>query len=238
MTDLGPVTLHVDPKSIRLNVGAQEWTFANDHLIIVTKGKRRSKKRSIHIADSNLYVAQAWPTHDVGLWIERRPGVMQRVLGLPPLSGISENVMEAWRDLERLSTRMKDALAQYTQGRDASELGVGQNRVLVLQGASKLVVYARAVFRERARRVVEVRCDGTVVMPGRKKSEHVISMERGAEVMPSGDRINFCHADGEHAASLFLPWISAADRAELARRFQRALLVDSPLGEPLLSIDE
>lgn len=110
MTDLGLVTLHVDPKSIQLTVGAQVWTFANDHLVIVTKGKRRTKKRSIRISDAKLYVAHAWPTHDVGLWIERKPGVMQRILGLPPLSGMSEDVMEAWRDLERLSVRMREVL--------------------------------------------------------------------------------------------------------------------------------
>ena len=208
-TGIGPVKLSLSPKSTRLTIGSQIWTIADDHLVIASqgKGKRKPKKRSIGLGDAGLYVARAWPTNEVSLWLERKSGVVQRLLGLPPQSGM---------------TKLQNALVGYGRGARASELGNGQNRVLVLQFPEKLVVYARKVFREKPRWIVELRQDGSLALPGRPK-EKVICMDRGMEVIASGDRINFCHPDGEQVAGIFLPWIGDADRVELTRRF-RALI--------------
>jgi len=85
------------------------------------------------------------------------------------------------------------------------------------------------VFRERPRRKIELHNDGSLVFPPsfRKKSDRVVPMERGVKVIASGDRVCFCHPDGEQVAHAFLPWIGAAERKELTRRFQQMV------GEPL-----
>lgn len=228
-TAVGQVTLTLGPKSTKLEVGPRTWSIADDHLVVTTrpkKGKRKPKKRSIRLGDSRLFVAHAWPTNEVSLWVERKSGVVQRLLGLPPLPGMSESVMKAWKELEKLAGNLEQALADYGDGARASELGSGQNRVLVLRYPDKLVVYARKVFREKPSRIIELREDGSLALPGRTK-DRVIPMDRGMEVIASGDRISFCHPDGEHVAGVFLPWIGAADRVELTRRFQ-SLVATTP----------
>ncbi len=221
-TGIGPVKLVLEPRSTSLTVGQQVWTIADDHLVITSQGKRRSKRRSFRLGKACLYVARAWPTNEVSLWLERKPGVVQRMLGLPPRPGMSEDVVSSWRDLERLASKLQDALLTYGAGARAFELGSGQHRVFAVRHPNKLTVYARKVFRERPRRIIEVREDGSLAFPGRQR-DRVIPMERGVEVITSGDHISFCHADGEHVAGVFLPWIGDADRVELTRRF-RALL--------------
>jgi len=218
-TGVGPVTLALGPKSTRLTVGPQVWTIADNHLVVATQGKRKAKKRSIRLGEASLYVARAWPTNEVSLWIERKPGVVQRMLGLPPMPGMNENAVKAWRDLERLATKLQDALIEYGAGARAFELGNGQHRVFALRYPNKLIVYARKVFREKPRRIIELREDGSLALPGRQR-DRVIPMDKGMEVIASGDRISFCHPDGEHVAGVFLPWIGDADRVELTRRFQ------------------
>ena len=218
-TGVGPVTLVLGPKSTRLTVGPQVWTIADNHLVVATQGKRKAKKRSIRLGEASLYVARAWPTKEVSLWLERKPGVVQRMLGLPPMPGMNESAVKAWRDLERLATSLQDALIDYGAGARAFELGNGQHRVFALRYPHKLIVYARKVFREKPRRIIELREDGSLALPGRQR-DRVIPMDKGMEVIASGDRISFCHPDGEHVAGVFLPWIGDADRVELTRRFQ------------------
>ncbi len=221
-TGVGPVTLTLEPKSTRLSLSGQVWTVADDHLVVVTQGKRKPRRKSFRLGKAQLYVARAWPTNEVSLWLERKPGVVQRMLGLPPMPGMSEDIVASWRDLERLASKLQEALAAYGAGARAFELGSGQHRVFALRHPSKLTVYARKVFRERPRRIIELREDGSLAVPGRQRDK-VIPMNRGVEVIATGDRISFCHGDGEHVAGVFLPWIGDADRVELTKRFKALL---------------
>jgi len=222
-TDLGPVTLSLSPQSTQLVLGEQVWTVADNLLVVVTQGKRRAKKRSIPLGATRVYAARAWPTNEVSLWMERKTGVVQRILGLPPKVGMSEEVMQTWRDLEKLALLLQEALVDYGAGGQAVEFGKGQNRVLVLRFPTKMMVYARPVFREKARCILTLQTDGSLATPGRR-NDRVVSVNARDKVIASGDRINFCHADGENVAGVFLPWVDAADRAELARHFQDLLL--------------
>lgn len=231
-TERGTAVLHVAPKHTRLEIGAEVWTIANEHITQVVQGKRRAKKKSILLRDSRLFVARAWPTNEIGLWIERRAGVVQRLLGLPPCIGMTEEIMATWADLDRLSLGLQTALSSYADGARAVELGKGQHRVLALEYDERMVLYARPVFREKPRRVIEMQKDGTLVLPRRKKDDQVIPMKLGVKVIASGDRVYFCHPDGEHAAGVFLPWVGPTDRKELTRRFQELA------GEPLKRRDQ
>lgn len=226
------LVLHVAPKHTRLEIGAETWTIANDHITVVTQGKRRAKKKSILLRGSRLFVARAWPTNEIGLWIERRPGVVQRLLGLPPRIGMTEEVMSAWGDLEKLAASLQSALSAYGDGARAFEIGNGQHRVFGVEYAERMVLYARPVFREWPRRVIELRRDGAVVVPSRRKEDRILPMKLGVKVIASGDRVYFCHPDGEQVAGVFLPWIGPTERKELTCRFQ------SLVGEPIRSRQE
>ena len=236
-TQIGVVRLVVAPQHTRLEVGSQIWTVANDHLTIITPTKRRPKKKSLLLRGARLYVARGWPTNETGLWLEQRTGVVRRLLGLPPLAGISQETMSTWHDLERLTSRLAEALAPYSANTSSFELGSGQHRVFVLKDSDGLSVFARPVFREKPRRVISVELDGTLLVPRRHRSDREISMEEGVEVIASGDRILFCHPDGEQVHGIFLPWIGAADRKELTRRLQ-ALVGSRSEGERVIGKDE
>lgn len=219
-TERGKVILHVAPKYTRIEIGDEHWTVADDHLSLVRQRKRRVKKKSILLKGARLVVAKAWPTHDAGLWIEYRPGVMQRLFGLPPRIGMTEQVMADWKQLEVLTSALAKALTSYSEGASACEIGNGQHRVLALEYEERIVLFARPLFRERPRRLIELRKDGSLVFPVRKKEDRIQPMPNGVRVIASGDRICFCHQDGQQEAGLFLPWIGHAGRKELTRRFQ------------------
>ena len=235
LSERGQVTLHVAPKHTRLEIGAEVWTVANDHISVVTMGKRRPKKRSVLLRGARLFVARAWPTNETGLWLERKPGVVQRLLGLPPRIGMTEEVMSAWLDLDKLTAALRTALGPYGGGARALEIGNGQHRAFLLEHDDHMVLYARPVFREKPRRVIELREDSSIVLPGRRRADRVVTMDKGVKVIASGDRIYFCQPDGEHKASVFLPWIGLSERQELMRRFQA--LAGEPQEEGAASTD-
>tara|TARA_R110002073_G_scaffold123819_14_gene268085 strand:- start:56106 stop:56741 length:636 start_codon:yes stop_codon:yes gene_type:complete len=204
---------------MRLTVGPQVWTVADNHLVVATQGKRKTKTRSIRLGEARLYVARAWPTNEVSLWLEQKDGVVQRLLGLPPMPGINEDVFKAWRDLERLAIVLQEALTDYGASVRACELGSGRHRVFTLHYPNKLVFFSRRVFRENPRRILELREDGSLALAGRRR-DRIIPMRAGIEVIASGDSVSFCKPDGEQVAGIFLPWIGDADRVELSRWFQ------------------
>jgi hypothetical protein len=92
-----------------------------------------------------------------------------------------------------------------------------------------MIVFARPLFRERPRRVLEVGRDGSLVVPGRR-GDRSARFESRAQVIVSGDRIRFTGGDGRDLVSLWLPWIALEDRHELVRRFGE--LVDPAPPEP------
>ncbi len=216
----GLVTLHVAPKHTRLAIGAEVWTVANDHISVSIMGKRKAKTKSVLLRGARLFVAKAWPTNDTGLWIESRTDVVQRLFGLPPRIGMTKEVMDAWGELDRLTEALRRALQPYGGGATALEIGNGQHRAFVLEYSDRMVLYARPIFREKPRRVLELWADGSIVLPRRRKKDRIIAMEDGVKVIASGDRIYFCQPDGEQMAGVFLPWVGLSERKELMRRFQ------------------
>jgi hypothetical protein len=225
-TEDGPVLLRVEPQHSILELGGQTWTVGNDHLTVVQAPKKeggRPKKKSLRLRKARLFVARAWPTPDVGLWVERRPRVVERLVGLRPIAGMSEETVKAWRKLDRLAAELSRALSGHAEGvQSAVELGKGQHRVVAVRMEESIQLYARPVFREKPRRIIEVHSDGTLEVP-RRGGIRRIDMSKGVEIIASGDRLQFCRPDGEDVAGLFLPWIGRADREELVRRFQLLL---------------
>ena len=93
-----------------------------------------------------------------------------------------------------------------------------RDKALVVYYEDRLVCYARRLFRDRARRVVEVHADGTVVIHGRS-SEHRFRIAERYNVTVTGDFIRFIDRAGNDLGRIHLPWLFPEDRKELARRF-------------------
>jgi hypothetical protein len=200
----------------------------------VRRGRRGGdRKRELPLGRSRLWVARAHPTRDLALWYEAEPGVVERLGGVRPVDLSDADPLASWRQLDRLSSELLRDLAPWSGGAgDATELGRGEHRVLVVALADRLVVYARPIFRERPRRALEVCSDGTLVVPGRRGDRRARFRSRLA-VNAAGDRIAFADDDDRLVASLWLPWIAPEDRQELARRFGE--LVDPSPPEPVTS---
>jgi len=165
-----------------------------------------------------VVVARGLPTEDLALWYEGRPGVLSRVVGLRPLELLDEAALSAWRRLDVLATRLRRALSGLGDGvLRAFELGRGQHRVLLVEYRDRLVLHARPLFRERPRRAMEVRLDGSILLAARHGDQRIHCNSRYAVTL-LGDRIRFESSDGRDVVSLWLPWIAHEDRAELAER--------------------
>jgi hypothetical protein len=89
-------------------------------------------------------------------------------------------------------------------------------------------VYARRLFRDRARLTCRIERDGKVtVYEGRDaKAGEPVTVKSQFGVTVRGDYIRFAAADGTDLARFSIPWITREDRLELARRIGQ--LVDTP----------
>lgn len=219
----GVVKLTRAPHHVQLELGARTVTVTRDFFSVTHKKRRRRRRRSFGLEDTPVYVAKAWPTNEVSLWVEQKRGIAWRAAGLRPIPSLEEGAIRQWHKLDRLGAALGEALRDHAAGAvSAGELGRGQHRVLTVRYADRLAVYARPVFREQPRKVVELCADGSVLFT-KGRRHRTAQVENCFGVILSGDRIRFCSREGDDQGSVFLPWISAADRAELTRRF-RALL--------------
>jgi hypothetical protein len=90
------------------------------------------------------------------------------------------------------------------------------------------VVYARRLFRDRARFAMAIHDDGRIVLPAGKgdKADRTIVVRSRYGVTVWGDHVRFADPNGDDLGKVAIPWIAPEDREELARRI--GLLVDRP----------
>ena len=208
------------PQHVRLDLGERlRLTVAGSAATWVRHRRRARHRRELTLAQRCLWVARSFPTGDLAIWYERRPGLVERLGGVKPVPPFDAGALSAWRALDRVAEALAVALAAHAGGATAAvELGRGHHRVLLVQLADRLVVHTRPLFRERPRRALEVYRDGAVVLPGRSRDGRARFSTR-SQVTASGDRVCFTTADGRDLVSLWLPWIAIEDRQEIARRF-------------------
>ncbi|HEY6176348.1 MAG TPA: hypothetical protein VIX73_17955, partial [Kofleriaceae bacterium] len=123
----------------------------------------------------------------------------------------------------RLAQRVRQALAHLaTDVRRACELGPagsrGLDKVLAIDHGEHIVVYARRLFRDRARFALSVHDDGRIAVRGRRgvrSREITVRSRHGVTVV--GDYLRFADPQGVDLAKVSLPWILPGDRGELAR---------------------
>jgi hypothetical protein len=215
----GTVSLEVGPQHLRLVLGERlRLTVAGSVATWVRHRRGASHRRELALSQRCLWAVRSVPTGDLALWYERRPGLVERLGGVKPVAPFDAGALAAWRALDRVAEELARALAAHAGGAtEAIEVGRGHHRVVMVQLAERLVLYARPLFRERPRRTLEVCRDGSLVVPGRGRDDSARIATR-SQVTASGDRIRFTTGDGRDLVSLWLPWIAPEDRQEIARR--------------------
>ena len=217
-TRQGVLRLEVAPRHVALALRALQVAITEE-FVTVTEQLRKKVKRSSERLAGTLVVARDVPHEDLGLWLEVEPHAVRRIFGAEPHDLISDDGLAALRTLDKLSARLKQVLEPYARGtRRAFEVGRGLDKVLVLDYGDRMVVYARRLFRDAARRVLELHAGGQVLIPGRQGDTKFAIRERFGFTV-TGDFIRCIDRQGTDLGRVSLPWIDPEDRQELARRF-------------------
>jgi hypothetical protein len=220
----GMVRVDVALRDVKIRV-ANRTLHVIDDLATVLETKRNKTKRESFKLDGRLVVARDVPHEDLGVWIEL-PGGMRRIFGVEPVSLLEPEGLDALAALDRIALRLRTALSEYQ--RDvvrAVEIGRGLDKVLLADHNDRYVIYARRLFRDRARFALEIYDDGRVVIPNGTKKPTEIQVRSKFGVIVTGDFIRFAAPDGRDLARIAIPWIMPEDRRELARRIGQ--LVDA-----------
>ena len=201
------------------------------------KHAARDKRGSFRIA-GRLIVARDVPREGVGVWVEVEPdgprAGLRRIFGVEPLSLLEPEGLASLAALDRLTQRTRHELAHLAPGvRRAFEIGSaaagGLDKVLVVDHGDRYVVYARRLFRDRARFAMTIHEDGRIAVLDRRRAATVagssdpaaqreISVQSRHGVTVVGDYIRFADPQGADLAKVAVPWLTPEDRHELARR--------------------
>ena len=151
---------------------------------------------------------------------------MRRIFGVEPVSLLEPSGLADLARLDQLAQRLRTATAELAGDlRRAVEIGRGLDKVLLADHGACVVLYARRLFRDRARRALEIHEGGRIVIPEGKTTREIVVRSRfGVTVW--GDHLRFADPHGTDLAKVAIPWIDAEDRRELARRIGQ--LVDIP----------
>lgn len=220
----GTLRAELAPRAVRLHVALRTLHISERFATVVEhhkKAKDKDKRTSLKIG-GRLVVARDVPHEDVGIWIELDPDTakagMRRIFGVEPVSLLDPHGLVALASLDRLAHRLKTELVDLAGDvRRAFEIGRGLDKVLLADHGDRYVVYARRLFRDRARFAMAIHDDGRILVPeGKKLRELVVRSRFGVTVW--GDYIRFADKNGTDLGRVSIPWIAPEDRRELARR--------------------
>jgi len=226
----GTLRVELAPRAVKMTV-AQRTLHIVDKVATVVDHRRKGRRLSFKI-DARLTVARDVPREDLGVWIEL-PGGMRRIFGVQPVSLLEPDGLTALGALDRLAHQLRAALAEHAGDiRRAVEIGRGLDKVLLADHGDRILIYARRLFRDRARFAIVIHDDGRVVIPQRngKPCEVIVRSRHGVGVL--GDFIRFAAPDGTDLARVSIPWITPEDRYELARRIGQLVEAPSVAGSP------
>ena len=201
--------------------------------------KRPAKDRRTSIAIAGrLIVARDLRREGIGIWIEVEPGGrragFRRIFGVEPQSLLEPDGLGALAALDRLAQRVRHALAHLAADvRRATELGSpasrGLDKVLEIDHGERVVVYARGLFRDRARFAMAFHDDGRIAVRRRWAAaarDVTVRSRHGVTVV--GDYIRFADPHGADLAKVAMPWLAPEDRAELACRIGQRINREPP----------
>lgn len=223
----GVLRATLSPNRIELEVDRRILTIEGRTATIVDPKERRSSVR----VEGALVIARDVPREDLGVWLELpAPGgaAMRRIFGVEPVSLFHAEGLVALKRLDTLAQRLRASLAEHAGDiRRAIELGRGLDKVLLADHGDRYVVYARRLFRDRARFAMAIYRDGRVIVPeGKELREFRITSKFGITVR--GDYVRFADPEGIDLGRVAIPWIAAEDRDEIARRIGQLVHATSP----------
>ena len=223
----GPLKATIAGGRVELSVAGRTLRVEHRTLIL---GDAKNRHITVKL-EGKLVVARDGPREDLGIWLELPgPGgsAMRRIYGVEPVSLFAADGLVALKRLDTLFQRVRAALADLAGDiRRAVEIGRGLDKVLLADHGDRYVVYARRLFRDRARFAMAIYRDGRVVVPeGKELREFRVTSRFGITVR--GDYVRFADPHGIDLGRVSIPWIAAEDRDEIARRIGQLVHAPSP----------
>jgi hypothetical protein len=149
---------------------------------------------------------------------------LRRIFGISPVSLFESEGLRALAKLDTVALRLRAAIEDYATAvhiwsARAVEIGGGHalDKVLFADYGDHHAIYARKLFRDRARYLASVYDGGRVVVPD-GKDVHELTVKSRFGVTVRGDYIRFADQHGTDRARISVPWVGPEDREELARR--------------------
>jgi hypothetical protein len=229
----GNLSVNLGPNRLSLIVGPVSLHLAR-RVATVTEvvGKKKRLKRT-SFAITGIVFGRGVPRDDIGLWIEARADVdkarprssLRRIFGITPVSLMDPDGLVSLAKLEGVASQLRIALGDYASAAgiwDARgvEIGGGHplDKVLLADYGDHHAIYARKLFRDRARFLASVHHrDGRVLVLDRKV-QHEVTVTSRYGVTVRGDHVRFADRHGTDRARIRVPWVGPEDREELARR--------------------
>ena len=237
-TGEGLLRLTTGPTTVTLSVGTHTLQLGERFATLVEDGRKKSTQTQL-ARDGKLYIARGVPRDDLGVWLELpeddkgAPAGIRRIFGVTPLRLFSDDSLQALKGLDAIHARLRIAVGELGgwAGR-AIEVGAGHplDKVLLAETGDHHAVYARGLFRDRARFAMAVHPDGRIAVTDKKGvvTEVVVRSRHGITVW--GDYIRFADKTGKDIAWVAIPWLAPEDRHELARRIGQLVDRDHDAG--------
>jgi hypothetical protein len=214
----GALTARAADGELRAELGPTVTVGLGDRQLRVTDRfasvtERDKQLESFELA-TPLVVARD-PVYDaLGVWTIDSQSA-RRVFGARPRSTLEPDGLDDLRRFEDVARRIRSGLAPYA--RDvvrASEHGrVALDKVLMIERGDRVELFARKLFKERARLVVALHPDRRVVVEGIE-----VTLGSPYSITVRGDLLRFADETGTDRAQVALPWLAAEERQEVARR--------------------
>lgn len=149
---------------------------------------------------------------------------LRRIFGVSPVSLLEPEGLSSLGKLDALARRLRPALEDHASSAGlwsarGVEIGSGHDldKALLADMGDHHAVYARKLFRDRARLLAKVHDGGHVSVPDGKVTREVrLTSTYGITVR--GDYIRFADRHGLDLARIAVPWVGPEEREELARR--------------------
>ncbi|HSD88329.1 MAG TPA: hypothetical protein VLB44_12465 [Kofleriaceae bacterium] len=237
----GLLRVALGPNRLDLTVAQRSLHIADGTATLVEHKKKKQERRASIKLDGPLVVARGFPREAFGIWIELPPDppkkatknkkkpdtsdpvadirAMQRVFGVEPPDLLAGDGLANLAKLDTVAHRVRTHLENFAPVRRGIEIGSGHalDKVLLADHGDRYVVYARRLFRDRARYAMTIHADGRILVPdGRVLKEVTVTSKFGVTVR--GDYVRFADPHGTDLARVSVPWIGPEDRDELARR--------------------
>lgn len=237
-TGHGLVSVNLGPNRLAVSVGSLNLNLA-DRVATVTEvvGKKKKVKRT-SFAITGIVFGRGHPRDDIGLWIEAKDDLattpapahpphdsLRRIFGITPVNLMEPNGLRELARLEAVASHLRTGVADYAEAAGiwharGIEIGAGHplDKVLLVDYGDHHAIYARKLFRDRARLLARIHHeDARVVVPDGKVT-HEATLTSRFSITVRGDFIRFADKHGTDVARISVPWVGPEDREELARR--------------------